>query len=398
MSKRLILPIVLLLLAVSLGAAVLLSSEPMAEEPLTVTIFEQYSPAQNTLTAERVSHLEATAAVAFSGSRLRMEGAIPAGKPYRIFAEFDSGEWTAAADISGNYAVLSLLPFKDTLRVVLADNTGQNMYYLDLAMDQPDNAGAYRVNWYLSFLEPKIEESLTPDSAENRSASKIFAATASVYGDTYREVLTLSFVSDWDSPVSAGMGYMAKATMKLASKTTEVTRAGESVPTVWEGNSLQISHIIYTAATPYGEYIRKIESRLGNMAGENHTVGFGVGVGMPDAPFSIDALSLTTEETRRTDRSAVTFYPNGDYPMAAKLDYSDGGLVMGRAAHDHDVSASLSSITVETTLKTADDYIRPGQKGFSYRWDYCVTSGGTAAAPIAAPQSYQNTLFYTLEA
>ena len=84
--------------------------------------------------------------------------------------------------------------------------------------------------------------------------------------------------------------------------------------------------------------------------------------------------------------------------MATKLDYSDGGLVMGRAAHDHDVSASLSSITVETTLKTADDYIRPGQKGFSYRWDYCVTSGGTAAAPIAAPQSYQNTLFYTLEA
>ena len=60
MSKRLILPIVLLLLAVSLGAAVLLPSEPMAEEPLTVTIFEQYSPAQNTLTAERVSHLEAT--------------------------------------------------------------------------------------------------------------------------------------------------------------------------------------------------------------------------------------------------------------------------------------------------------------------------------------------------
>ena len=276
MNKRLILPV--LLLAVSLGAAAWLSSAPVSKEPLTVTSFDHYSAAQGALTAENVSTAETTAAVSVSGSRFEMAGVIPGGAPYHILLN-----QTAAVDTGGRYTVLSVLPFEDLLRIVLLDNGGQAMHYLDLASSQTGGVRAYQLNWYRAFLEPKIED-LATSGDTSRSADRAFAATATVYGDTFREVLVLSFLSEWDDPVSAGMSYTAKTTMKLASKTTEDTRRGESAPTVWEGNSLRVTSVAYTAVTPYGEYIRKIESRAKGLSDEAGTVEYSVGSAVSSAP------------------------------------------------------------------------------------------------------------------
>ena len=400
--KKIISIILCLSLIFCLCATTAFASGTYSNGRAIITAFENFSATEDTLTAEKVSNLESDVEWYLTENRLQVIGTIPSADPYDILVSLDSDQFTEATETNENYEVLSIIPFTDMLRIILKDADDNNMYYVELNDIVISSVEAYNVNWYHSFLAPAVEsvETITPNTIT--SHNKTFSTTTTIYGDVYKEILVLKFYNDWDNPVTSGVGYTAITKMTVQSKTTELTRYGTTTPVVAAGNSLFVNQITYSAVTPYGEYLRKVEPQFTGTVYRSGSVGIGVGIAIPHTPFSIDLLSLPTSETKTIGSSAV-YFDLDDYadapkmPMAIKVDYTDSNIWLEDAANEVN---SPHGIVIECSLKTHDSYIQTGQKGFGYRWDYRVASdgncNGVAVTMFSEPQYFKNTLYYTL--
>lgn len=296
--------------------------------------------------------------------------------------------------------MLSVIPFEDVVRVILEDNAQSSMYYIEIQSSELSFIEPYNVNWYHAFLAPEVKVGPAPNTMT--SFEKNFETMTNIYGDEYVEKLSIKFSNDWDNPVSPGVGYTLITKMALQSRTTEITRYNSSTPTVVEGNSLLVNRVTFTATSPYGEYFRKVQPQFTGTIPRKGKVGLGVGISIPNTPFSISLGSLPTKATE-TIGSSATYFDLDNYadapkmPMAITIDYTDGNIWMESAANE----GLAHNIVIESSLKTHDSYIKYERKGFSYRWDYYVVSdgncNGVAVTMISEKQSFQNTLYYDLE-
>lgn len=384
-----------IILAAGLCCALVISvlaSGGMAETGVRVTAFEDYTAEGGSLTSDMVTVSDQAALFEEADDGIRLTGVIPGEKKYDISAAIADGRFTGADEKNGNYTILSVIAFGDIVRVILGDNDRNNIYYIEFGSDSLTSIKPYRVNWYHDFLSPGVE---ADDSTTGND--KEFSVSAVVFGDKYEEILVLRSSNDWDDPVSAGAGYSVISSMRLLSKTTEITRAGSSAVTTAEGNSLFADRISYTAVSPYGEYFRKIDAQFTGTVYKTASVGIGVGIAIANTPFSIDLLSLPTKETKTIGSSSIYFdldkySSSSKVPMAIKVEYMDTNIRLD--------TAGSHSVVVENSLKTHDNYIRYEQKKLSYRWDYYVASTGNCngvdVTMISEPQYFLNHLYYTL--
>lgn len=377
-----------IILAAGLCCALVISvlaSGGMAETGVRVTAFEDYTAEGGSLTSDMVTVSDQAALFEEADDGIRLTGVIPGEKKYDISAAIADGRFTGADEKNGNYTILSVIAFGDIVRVILGDNDRNNIYYIEFGSDSLTSIKPYRVNWYHDFLSPGVE---ADDSTTGND--KEFSVSAVVFGDKYEEILVLRSSNDWDDPVSAGAGYSVISSMRLLSKTTEITRAGSSAVTTAEGNSLFADRISYTAVSPYGEYFRKIDARFDGDNGKEASAVISAGVSTPDRPLFIDDLSLAEAASGGAERTAAYLdTAGGSVPMAVMVEYTAPGIRLDEAA---------DGIVIESSLKTHDDYIKYGRKELVCRWDYHVSSvgsGGAEAAAISVPQYFR--IYYTLE-
>lgn len=371
---------------------------------VTIIAFENYSVTEDSLTSEKRSVMEADAEWIISGSDLKVHGHIPGGNLYNVSITIENGKFVDATEEYNNYTVLSIISFTDIIRIILKDNRQNNMYYVEMDDNRFSTVEAYNISWYHSFLAPSVETMDTATPQTVTSTYKTFSTTTTIYGDVYKEILLLQFYNDWDNPVTTGVGFTATTKMILKSKTTEITRYGTSTPVVQVGNSLFVNQVTYSAVTPAGEYFRKVESQFKGTIYRSGSVGIGVGIGIPNTPFSVDLLSLPQKETQTIGSSASYFSVDENYAaaaqktMAIEVYYTDSNTWLENAENE---SGVLHQIIIENYLKTHDNYIILGNKGFGYRWDYRVASdgncNGVAVTMFSEPQSFRNTLYYTLK-
>ena len=308
--------------------------------------------------------------------------------------------------------MLSILLFDPTVRIILKDIGENNIYYIEFDNSDLADLKAYKINWYHSFLAPEVESVLQPSSRTVSSPELPYSATTTIFGDIYKENLILVFDNDWDNPVYTGKGFSVITKMILKSKTTEITRYGTTTPIVEDGNSLFVNQVCYTARTAYGEYFRKTDPQFTGTVYSPADVGLDVSFAIPRIPFlSFNINDWTRIGTKTIGSGSATYFDLSSYqetddttnepklPMASFVDYTDSNIWLEDATNEVGM-ANHHKIVIEHTLKTHDDYILVGAKGFSYRWDFRVASNGNcngvAVTMFSDPQYFQDTLIYTL--
>lgn len=378
---------------------------------VTITKFENFSATGQALIAESTVSEQATAEGLLSDGSFYLSGYIPLGEIYNISISIEDGKFESATEENNNYDLLSVISFGDIVRVVLKDVNENNMYYIEFSEIRLASLEAYNVNWYHDFLAPEVEEVYQPSPYTQTDHDKTYSTTTTIYGDVYKEILVINFPNDWDNPVTTGSGFNLITKMVLESKTTEITRSGTTTPIVQNGNSLFVNQIRFVATPPYGEYARKADTQFTGTEFSPGSVSLDVGFAIPRLPFLSFNISEWASVGTSTIGSSTTYFELDGYeredevtgepklPMAIRVNYTDPNIWLEDATNEVGINYH-HKVVIETTLKTHDNYVSLGTKGYAYRWDYCVGSdgncNGVAVTMFSEPQYFQNTLYYTL--
>lgn len=272
-----------------------------------VTYLNDYYSSANTLTSDDVSFIDSTVILVTGEDTFNIEGEIPSINPFSISLLSENNELTSASDENDNFTVLSILPIENFIRIVLENNYQNDMYYVDFSKEYAPIISSYNQNWYLDYLDFEITEMSPPATRTTSQPTKTYTTSTNVYGDVYKETLKIEFANDWDNPVYAGTGFSVINKMTLIDKTTTITRAGSSSSTTLEGNSLLVNSVVYKAVTPKGEYFREADTQFRGKKTNSSVIKIGVGLDIPNSPFSI-SFSSTDKNITKTIGSSSTYF------------------------------------------------------------------------------------------
>lgn len=405
--------IVAMLLAMS-SIALAVDDSQMALEPIEeyvgnivdadITEFVNYSASDNELLSEaRNTFTDTVELMPLEGS-LTISGGGNQLSYFEFVIPIEDGAFVEPQEAEGTYDLLSVLQFTEVIRIILKDNAANNMYYIEVPNCYSEEIQPYNQNWYLEFVSSEIEtENPIVPFAESTRHEKTYTQTTTIYGDKYKEIIVLQFQYEWPDEMNNSTGDSFNTTLGIKSKTTEITLYGQTRPTIYDGNSMYVNNVVLKAATPKGEYFRRVDTYYDGDESKSFG-GFSIdfALSIPGTPLGISYNPPTNGNTKTSSDKSDSFpcpdKVNGEKTVTLECDFRDVNRWLDEAATNDGMLQHYIDVDLSVETYTPDQVL--GRKGLSFLWNFMVGStgncNGVAVDPTFQNSSFSNTVYYNL--